>query len=123
MAGSTGTPRGCMVCLGERNTVLEAEVQGARQVVLLGVHRVALLEVRRGVLREIRDVLGAVLVPGIHRRGCLAGFSHQGVRKASDEGHCHRRPGLGLGLLLPSAVVEGELRSPGGIHTVVGSCT
>ena len=66
-AGSMGMPSR----LGERNTVLEAEVQGARQAVLLGV------------LREIQGVLAAVLVVEIHQRGCPAGFLRQRVRRGS----------------------------------------
>ena len=81
-----------------------------------------LLEARRGVLWEIQGVLAAVLEVGAHRKGFLAGFSHLGVRKGSDEGHCHRRLGLGPGLPLPSAEVEGEHRNPGGTCTEAGSC-
>ena len=85
--------------------VHQAEVQGVRQAALL----VVLLEVRRGVLREIQGVLAAVLEVGVHRKEFLAGFSHLGVQKGSDEGRCHRRLGLGPGLPLPSAEGEGSV--------------
>ena len=97
--------------------VHQAEVQGVRLAALL----VVLLEVRRGVLREIQGVLAAVLEVGTHQRGFLAGFSHLGVRKGNDGGRCHRRLGLGPGLPLPLAEVEGECRNLGGTRTEVGS--
>ena len=106
-----------MVRLGERSKVHQAGVQGVRQAALL----VVLLEVRRGVLREIQGVLAAVLEVGVHRKEFLAGFSHLGVQKGSDEGRCHRRLGLGPGLPLPSAEGEGERRNPGGTRTEAGS--
>ena len=97
--------------------VHQAEVQGVPQVVLLVVHWVVLLE----VLREIQGVLAAVLEVGVHRKEFLAGSSHLGVQKGSDEGRCHRRLGLGPGLPLPSAEGEGERRNPGGTRTEAGS--
>ena len=105
-----------MVRLGERSKVHQAGVQGVRQAALL----VVLLEVRRGVLWEIQGVLAAVLEVGVHQKGFLAGFSHLGVRKGSDEGR-HRHLGLDPGLPLPSAEGEGERRNPGGTCTEVGS--
>ena len=93
----------------------------AHQAEAQGVHLVVLLEARWGVLWEIQGVLAAVLEVGTHRKGFLAGFSHLGVRKGNDGGRCHRRLGLGPGLPLPLAEVEGERRNLGGTRTEADS--